>query len=360
MKNRRAAFGTTRRLDSKKIQATYMRDGKRHSLGTFLTEKEARKALSVVEADLTRGQWRDTSRGRVRFELYAETVLAKERGRLAPFTVQNKETLLKLWILPTFGKSPIDRITVQQVENWYSDLGSRTGAVNRRNAYYALAGIMSAAVRAEVLLDSPCRVRGAGKNVAKEREHFPHDDFLRVVDAMPDNLRPVLLVAMGAHLRVGELLGLNRGDLDAETGKLTVERQTQQVRGGLLIRETKTGKAKTVKLPRQALEAAVAYIESHPAPDNAPMFTGPKGRRLSRGYLRSQWNLATVSAGLAGVHLHDLRHTGLTLAAQTGATLKELMVRAGHVSPKAALMYQHATAERDEGIADRLSDLMAN
>jgi integrase len=40
--------------------------------------------------------------------------------------------------------------------------------------------------------------------------------------------------------------------------------------------------------------------------------------------------------------LHELRHTGNTLAAETGATLKELMVRMGHGSTRAALIYMHA------------------
>lgn len=55
------------------------------------------------------------------------------------------------------------------------------------------------------------------------------------------------------------------------------------------------------------------------------------------------------------LHLHDLRHTGGTLAAQTGATLKELMTRLGHSTPRAALIYQHTTSERDKKIADALN-----
>jgi hypothetical protein len=55
--------------------------------------------------------------------------------------------------------------------------------------------------------------------------------------------------------------------------------------------------------------------------------------------------------GISGFRFHDLRHTGNTLAAATGASTKELMARMGHASPRAALIYQHATRERDEAIA---------
>ena len=57
---------------------------------------------------------------------------------------------------------------------------------------------------------------------------------------------------------------------------------------------------------------------------------------------------------------HDLRHTGAVLAAQTGATLAELMGRLGHSTPGAAMRYQHAAADRDAEIAKRLSALVSD
>jgi integrase len=57
--------------------------------------------------------------------------------------------------------------------------------------------------------------------------------------------------------------------------------------------------------------------------------------------------------GLPDLHIHDLRHTGATLSA-TGATLEELMTRLGHSSPRAALIYQHASRDRDKAIANAL------
>jgi len=63
--------------------------------------------------------------------------------------------------------------------------------------------------------------------------------------------------------------------------------------------------------------------------------------------------------GLPELHFHDLRHTGNTLAAATGASTKELMSRLGHASAQAALRYQHATRERDQAIADALSEMVS-
>jgi integrase len=68
------------------------------------------------------------------------------------------------------------------------------------------------------------------------------------------------------------------------------------------------------------------------------------------------WRRAIRAIGIEELRFHDLRHTGNTLAAATGASTKELMVRMGHASPRAALIYQHATEERDQAIAQALSD----
>jgi hypothetical protein len=53
-----------------------------------------------------------------------------------------------------------------------------------------------------------------------------------------------------------------------------------------------------------------------------------------------------------------MRHTAGTLAAQTGATTKELIARLGHSSSRAAMIYQHASDERDRRIAQRLAAMV--
>ncbi|WP_234437904.1 tyrosine-type recombinase/integrase [Streptomyces sp. WM6368] len=70
------------------------------------------------------------------------------------------------------------------------------------------------------------------------------------------------------------------------------------------------------------------------------------------------WHKACREAGIKGLHFHDLRHTGNTLAASTGASTRELMTRMGHSTARAALIYQHASADRDRLIADALGGLV--
>ncbi len=87
------------------------------------------------------------------------------------------------------------------------------------------------------------------------------------------------------------------------------------------------------------------------------MFCGPFGAPLSRRNFTTHWTKARAAAGCPQVRFHDLRHLSATLAATTGATTRELMARMGHSSPRAALIYQHATQDRDQLVAEALSAL---
>ena len=49
----------------------------------------------------------------------------------------------------------------------------------------------------------------------------------------------------------------------------------------------------------------------------------------------------------------------LSMAAATGASLRELMERMGHSSSRAAMIYQHASRERDEAIAAAMGSALA-
>ncbi|GAA2097804.1 hypothetical protein GCM10009780_45810 [Actinomadura alba] len=66
-----------------------------------------------------------------------------------------------------------------------------------------------------------------------------------------------------------------------------------------------------------------------------------------------------AAIGVPGLHFHDLRHTGNTIAAQSGASLRDLMDRMGHDSVRAAMIYQHGTSEAGKAIADSLNDRIA-
>lgn len=114
-----------------------------------------------------------------------------------------------------------------------------------------------------------------------------------------------------------------------------------------------------MNLPAPAVDALAEHLIRYrrDALPTAPLFTRASGERLRGWDVQRFWTRARAAVGLPGVHLHDLRHGGLTLAAQSGATLKEVMCRGGHRTSHAALIYQHAAADRDAEVAARMGNL---
>jgi integrase len=130
--------------------------------------------------------------------------------------------------------------------------------------------------------------------------------------------------------------------------------------GQSLTKEPKTAAGRrSLAVPKHLMVAMAEHLDQFTdvSPD-ALVFTGQTGIPLTRNVLQTAWDRARTTIGRPDLHLHDLRHTGLTLAAATGATTAELMHRAGHASAGAALRYQHATKDRDRVLADALEALV--
>lgn len=122
------------------------------------------------------------------------------------------------------------------------------------------------------------------------------------------------------------------------------------------------------RCPRSSSRRSTTTYATYTGPEpDALLFTGPQRKNpslrgpLRRATLSDAWPAAKRKTGApADLRLHDLRHHALTMAARTpGLTTKELMARGGHASPRAALIYQHATAERDRAIASFLDEQIA-
>jgi integrase len=130
--------------------------------------------------------------------------------------------------------------------------------------------------------------------------------------------------------------------------------------GQSLTKEPKTvAGRRSLSVPGNVIQAIIQHLEQFTdASPDALVFTGRTGIPLTRNVLQSAWDRARRTIGRPDLHMHDLRHTGLTLAAATGATTAELMHRAGHSSASAALRYQHATKDRDRVLADALEALV--
>lgn len=351
----REAFGNIKPLPSGKFFVRYTHEGERHTLGTFDTEKKAIAALNLIWSDIQRGLWMDARKGEMTFGEVVNDVLDQSRSKLTPGTIRTHESLLRT-ILKPFMHMRLDQITEREVDLWWAKNADHP--VNRRNGYYLLKKTMDKAVKYKYIRSTPCLVDEPGKDVAEARPDWSYDDFLRVLEALPEDIRTPVLVLFSGHLRIGELCGLNRRNYDAKTGILTVDHQASLM-GGSSTTKTKTKNVKEVKLLTPGMDALAGYMEKNILFPTAPLFAGPKGTRLTRAWVRKAWVTACDEVGLSNFHLHDLRHVSLTLVGRSGASFKDVMARGGHQSPTSAMRYQHATRERDIEVASATDLLLA-
>ncbi len=150
----------------------------------------------------------------------------------------------------------------------------------------------------------------------------------------------VLEVLYGSGLRVGELCGLDRGDLDLDRGRATVW--------------GKGGKQRAVPLSDAAVGALRRWLEladglsAADADGATALFRNRRGRRLTA---RDVHRLLDRRAA-APTHPHALRHTFATHLLDGGADLRAVQELLGHADLATTQRYTHVSRERLRSVYD--------
>ena len=331
---------------------------------TFRLSSDATAFKRKIDGDELAGLVTNRWGGERLFGAYADAWLEHRlvKGRpLTPATRQGYTALLRRHLKPAFGQTKLRQITPEAVRLWHGEL-RRRAPDQAAKAYRVLRAILNTAVADELLGRNPCTIRGGGTEDARERPMLETATVLRLADSIEPRLRCLVLLGGFAGLRTGELLGLERRDVNPLHGTVTVVRQAHELTGhGRVLTPPKSEAGRrTVALPAFVLHAIVDHLRDHvgAAPDS-PVFTRPSGLPLRRQDLSHAWTDVCVELGLEGIRVHDVRHHAATVIARNpDVTLRELMATIGHSSHVAALRYQHSTAERSRVIADYLDGVI--
>jgi integrase/recombinase XerD len=206
---------------------------------------------------------------------------------------------------------------------------------------------------------------------------YTDDDIARLLAAAgrlhtahrADTYQTLIGLVAVTGVRAGEVVRLDRDDVDLEQGLLT-------------IRNSKYGKSRQIPVHCSTVEALAAYVRRrdqrhhrrdgrrhHHAPSDASFFTSTTGTRLLRDNVSTVFPCLVREAGLTGsgqaggsVRLHDLRHS---FAVRTligwyrqGLDVEQrlplLSTYLGHIAPHSTYWYLSAVPELLELIADRL------
>lgn len=368
-KGTRARFGNLRTLPSGRIQARYTGpDGRTHRAPfTFDSKGDAETWLATARTAIVRETWSPGRTGKtkaVTFGTYSASWLSGRRvkGRaLAARTAAHYGKLLDAHILPTFKDVPLKFITPDMIDEWYATTATGTPTL-QAHAYALLRTILGTAVdRNLITTANPARIRGAGQTErVKKVRPATLGELEKLVAAMPERYRLMTLLASWCALRFGELAELRRGDVNTKTGVIQVRRGVVRAAGETIVKKPKSDAGiRDVNIPPHLLPLVREHLLRHAEPGkDGLLFPAKGGGNLQPSTLYRVYYPAREAAGRPDLRFHDLRHTGAVLAAQTGATLAELMARLGHSTPAAAMRYQTAAQDRDREIAKRLSAMV--
>ena len=350
---KRRGFGQKRRLPSKRWQAFYTGPDTlmHYAPSTFDTSEDAEGWLSDERRLIAADDWTPPqSRGAAKranramtFGGYAERWM--EHRDLKPRTRAHYGSLLDKQILPHLADVPLRSITPELVRDWYADL-DRTRPTLRAHAYGLLRTVLGSAVEDEKITANPCHIRGAGaaKRV-KQIKPATLEELEALTRAMSEKYRPMVMLSSWCGLRFGEVTELRRKDLDLTNGVLHVRRAVIRANGQTIVGPPKSeAGSRDVAIPPHLMPMLREHTHKSIAGGREGLlFPAADGAsHLAPSTLYRVFYPAREAAGRPDLRWHDLRHTGAVLAAQTGATLAELMGRLGHSTPAAALRYQHA------------------
>jgi len=358
---------------------------------TFQTAKEARKWLDHEHDLIDEGKWTSPLERftKLRHERQSQATLRDyatawfSSSTWAATTRNRYEQLLHYYIfaepippktprgktsqvtMTGLGDIPIQALTRRQIAEWWRTLPIKQRRRSCDMAYGLLHNILASAVYDEILNSNPCAVKGAGKpSVRRSIDNLPTPPQIETIaDAMPPQWRLGVLIGAWLGLRSGEIRELRRGDLDMDQGTVSVSRGVVRDKRQLVVGPPKTtASIRTLIIPPELIGDIRDHINTYVGvSDDSLLFSlDGTGRHVPdrvwyRAFVRS-----CKTCGLSGVRFHDLRHIGLTYAAGTGATVRELQAWGGHTTVAAAMRYQEIAQGRMKVLADSLSNVIAS
>lgn len=374
---KRRSFGYIRKLPSGRFLAQYLgADGKRYNAPvTYEFKADAEAYLATVQADLVRQTWKaPQSSGETLGEYgrrWIEQRPLKDTSRIRYFEDWNNH------IEPRLGGLPLDQVTPETVRSWYAELGAdlasklaaktkvstatrQDGTSTVTRCYRILRAIMNTAVEDELIASSPCRIKNGGTYRNSERPTLSIAEVDTLATTVAQRYRALVLVLAWTGIRLGEAAELRRRDLDLKTVSIRVDRAAYPKPDGGYVIDTPKSRAghRTIAIPAFLATEIRTHLTSFVTDTGPDALVFPtRSGTCSYGAAQTAITRALREMGRSDIRVHDLRHTGQVLAAQSGATLADLMARLGHSSVNAAMRYAHAAGDHGRQVADRMDVL---
>ena len=158
-------------------------------------------------------------------------------------------------------------------------------------------------------------------------------------------------------MRRGEVLGLQRGDVDLDAATITLRRTRVPVKGEgrskpgrVITSSAKTKRVRTIDLDPQTVEVLRGVLWSTVSPEDVTaegeaasaarwVFCDDAGEPLGPNVVSYGFRQAVKASGVRAIPLHGLRHTHATILLSAGVPVHIVSARLGHSNPATTLNY---------------------
>lgn len=168
-----------------------------------------------------------------------------------------------------------------------------------------------------------------------EKLFLDHDEVDRLAAEVAPRYRTLTYVLAYGGLRWGEAAALRRYRVDLERGRIEIAESLAEIGGRLVFGTTKSGKDRTITIPRFVTQMTREHLAEFVEPDRTSLvFTASNGAPLrNSNFAKYVWKPAVLKAGLpTELRIHDLRHTAAALMVREGAHPEAIKRHLGHSS----------------------------
>lgn len=285
--------------------------------------------------------------------------------RIAPredSTLRAVRQAIKYRILPHFADRRLTEVTGAEVTDWQFGLydhGNGLGLQTVKNARGVLSTIFEAAVLDRLVNGNPVKaaarlVPSAADRARRNRQSgdarfwtFSEADQFLCYASKADPLSfEAAAFALNTGLRPGEIMALQRRDIDFDQGLVHVRRIWCSTANALRDR-TKTKRERKVSLNPQLLEVISPKFGLEP---EAMLLPG-----AIRDFCHLRLKPLARAAGVPEIRFHDLRHTFASHLVMHGRTLEEVGAILGHTKAESTKIYAHFATDHLRGTTDILA-----
>ncbi len=198
------------------------------------------------------------------------------------------------------------------------------------------------------------------KKPVREKHSLRTDQILYLLTVLKEPVRTMVLLGILTGMRVGEILGLRRRDVDFLSGQIRIEQACYR---GLLGSPKTKGSRRTLPLAR-ALVAPLLQIFARAARtgEDELVFQTRNGTPLNdTNLLHRHLKQAGCKLGMPSLSWHTLRRTHATSLQAAGASLRDAQAQLGHTRMSTTLeVYTIPIPEHLRLAVENLSQLVTN